>query len=144
VRKAKKNNLTPCIRLNGTSDIRWENIRAKNGKNIFEIFPNVIFYDYTKDFKRTKALSGHWSNYHLTFSITESKRNQKEAFKLLDKGVNVAVVFNGIIPNKFKDNEVINGDKHDLRFLDKKGVVVGLTAKGDAKKDNSNFVFKGE
>lgn len=140
VKRAAKLNLIPTVRLNGTSDIRWENYRNKNNKNIFEIFPTVQFYDYTKDFKRDKALSGAWSNYHLTFSVTESKANQREALKLLDKGVNIAMVFRSM-PEKFLGKEVIDGDMHDLRFLDKKGVIVGLKAKGDAKKDVSGFVF---
>jgi hypothetical protein len=36
--------------------------------------------------------------------------------------------------------EVINGDKHDLRHLDPKKVIVGLIAKGKAKKDFNGFV----
>jgi len=140
IRKAKRENLKPVIRINGTSDIAWEKFKVYNGKNIFELFPEVQFYDYTKNFKREKALSGHWKNYHLTFSVNESKANQLQAFKLLEKGVNIAVVFNKI-PETFRGKKVINGDKHDLRFLDEKNVIVGLKAKGDAKKDTSGFVF---
>jgi hypothetical protein len=35
---------------------------------------------------------------------------------------------------------VIDGDLSDLRFLDRTGVVVGVRAKGKAKKDVSGFV----
>lgn len=140
VRKAKRKGLTPCVRLNGTSDIRWENVRHRGGKNIFELFPNVQLYDYTKDFKRVDALKGRWGNYHLTFSMSEARANQRQAWKLLEQGVNVAMVFRSELPSSHNGYDVIDGDKHDLRFLDKRGVIVGLKAKGDAKKDSSGFV----
>lgn len=140
-RKAKRENLTPVVRLNGTSDIRYEDIKLDNGKNIFEEFSDITFYDYTKDWQRIDALRGKWKNYHLTFSWAESKKNQREALKLIDQGVNVAIVFDEI-PDKFRATKVINGDEHDLRFLDEKGKVVGLKAKGDAKKDDSGFVVR--
>ena len=35
---------------------------------------------------------------------------------------------------------VFNGDESDLRFLDPKQVIVGLYAKGKAKKDETGFV----
>ena len=139
VKRAAKLGLTPVVRLNGTSDIRFEFYRNHEGKNIFELFSQVQFYDYTKDFKREKALSGYWSNYHLTFSVSES--NSKQAFKLLDKNVNIAMVFRNELPELFNGYRVISGDNHDLRFLDTKGVIVGLKAKGEAKKDQSGFVF---
>lgn len=139
IKKADKLNLTPVIRLNGTSDIDWENIRYKTGKNIFEIFPNIQFYDYTKNFKRfDKKLP---TNYHLTFSLSES--NKRHALKLADNGVNVAAVFGGkSLPTMWNSKKVINGDNHDLRFLDEKNTIVGLIAKGQARKDNSGFVQK--
>lgn len=140
IKRADKLGMLLAIRLNGTSDISYEDILI-NGKNIFETFPQVTFYDYTKNYKRVNALMGEWSNYHLTFSRSESKVNQREANKLINQGVNVAVVFN-TLPNKYNGVQVIDGDKDDLRFLDKKNRVVGLVAKGDAKKDNSGFVVK--
>lgn len=138
-RKATKQGLKPCIRLNGTSDISWEEIVIKDGKNIFELFPNIQFYDYTPNFTRVKALTGNWKNYHLTFSRKESKENHRQAENLLALGVNVAVVYSNVekAVNKLG---AIDGDLHDLRFLDEKGKIVALKAKGDAKKDNSGFV----
>ena len=138
-RKAKRDGLMPVVRLNGTSDIRWENIRHSNGKNIFEIFPNIQFYDYTKDFKRLSAIQGYWKNYHLTLSLTES--NLKPLLLVVKKWkINVAAVFRDELPESWHGIEVINGDETDLRFLDKRGVIVGLKAKGKAKKDVSGFV----
>jgi hypothetical protein len=137
--EARVKGLKPCIRLNGTSDIRFEYYLDSNGRNIFEQFPNIQFYDYTKDFHRLAALKGRWKNYHLTFSRSESRANHAQCRKLLDLGVNVAAVF------RSEDHMPINsieGDLHDLRFLDKKGGhIVALKAKGDAKKDQSGFVI---
>ena len=124
----------PCLRLNGTSDIQWEH-QLVDGKNIFEIFPDVLFYDYTKI--PTRKVS-HIKNYHLTWSYSEA--NDKYA-KLFDKvQCNKAVVFRKELPETFKGLKVINGDKHDMRFLDEPNVVVGLLAKAKAKKDYSGFV----
>jgi len=44
------------------------------------------------------------------------------------------------MPETYEGTPVFNGDDSDLRFLDPKGVVVGLYAKGKAKKDTSGFV----
>jgi len=140
---AAKKCMALAIRLNGTSDIPWEKIRH-DGKSIFDLFPDVQFYDYTKNPDR---LSLGISNYHVTFSRSEI--NETIAHEKLLKGHNVAIVFAGKrLPEKYTviDNEmefvfdVINGDEHDLRHLDPRGVVVGLTAKGKGKKDTSGFV----
>ena len=115
-----------AIRLNGTSDIPFEKIKIIDNKNIFELFPSVQFYDYTKNHLRfNKVLP---SNYHLTFSRSEN--NHAKSLELLKRGFNVAVVF-GLtkfqpLPKTYMGFEVINGDENDLRFLDKQNVVVGL------------------
>lgn len=146
VKQATKLGLQPVARLNGTSDIDWENIPVNqivNGfkvkyKNIFSLFPNIIFYDYTKRPDRImKYLKGNYnSNYSLTFSRSEV--NEAIALRLLTQGANVAVVFDDI-PTEYKGFKVVNGDNTDLRFLDPKNVIVGLKAKGKAKKDSSGF-----
>lgn len=110
-----------AIRLNGTSDIAWENVdfhvtpafstfcRIKFGRdlpigqrNIFEIFniltqnggPSVTFYDYTK-------IRRNWAEcrrigYHLTFSYdgANNRKNVKLAAEAISNGVNVAAAFN--------------------------------------------------
>jgi len=133
------------FRLNGTSDIAYEKFRVFEGnKNIFEVFPDVQFYDYTKNYLRfDKVLP---ANYHLTFSRSET--NDVKAMEILKKGYNVAIVFDNV-PKTYKGYEVVNGDNDDLRFLDKKNVVVGLkykkmTGKGaDNKKAfESGFVIQ--
>jgi hypothetical protein len=78
------------------------------------------------------------SNYHLTFSRSEENQSSVEEIALL--GGNIAVVFRNELPEKYLDKSVVNGDESDLRFLDKKSVVVGLSMKGKAKKDESGFV----
>lgn len=132
-RQADKLSLLPAVRLNGTSDIPWERIRHED-KTIFEWFPGVMFYDYTK--YPDRCIDGI-DNYYLTLSRTES--NDDLAIAKLNAGENVAVVFH-TVPNVWNGFDVIDGDVHDLRFLDPRGVVVGLKAKGQAKKDISGFV----
>jgi len=135
IAKAEKQGLTPVFRLNGTSDISWEKYEVTNGKNIFEMFPEVQFYDYTKVYGRKVK---HLKNYHLTFSKADG--NDLDAGLAMGEGMNVAVVFRDALPKTYRGRTVINGDETDLRFLDPKGVVVGLKAKGKAKKDISGFV----
>ena len=139
IRKADRLGVKPCVRLNGTSDIQWETIELDNGKNIFEEFPQIQFYDYTKI--PTRKVS-KFKNYQLTWSYSEANQKYADYFKTaLDKGMNVAVVFKNELPVSYKNTRVINGDKDDLRFLDDRGVIVGLKAKGQAKKDTSGFVI---
>ena len=127
------------MRLNGTSDIQWEHIKLDNENNIFEEFPQVQFYDYTKIPTRKVT---HIKNYHLTWSYSEANEKYAEYWKeALDKGMNVATVFRKDLPKFYKGVKVFNGDTNDLRFLDERGVIVGLKAKGKARKDTSGFVI---
>ena len=129
----------PVFRLNGTSDLPFEKYRIfEGGKNIFELFPDVQFYDYTKNHIRfMKELP---TNYHLTFSRSET--NDKKSLELLNKGFNVAMVFNKL-PDTYKGFTVVNGDKDDLRFLDAKNVIVGLKYKNITGKNADNsLAFK--
>ena len=140
VKKAKKNNFSACVRLNGTSDISWESEKF-NDKNIFEIFPDVQFYDYTKSARRMlDFVAGKLNkNYYLTFSRSEN--NDKQVLDVLRAGMNVAVVFDKL-PQSYLGYKVIDADESDLRFNDVKNVVCGLKAKGKARKDISGFVVK--
>ena len=132
-----------CVRLNGTSDIPWENIKWK-GMNLFEHFHNLQFYDYTKDPKR--VLNNKYANYHLTFS--RSEENNNTCLDILNTGNNVAFVFakdtykDVINKGKFLKWDVIDGDESDLRFLDRNGVIVALKSKGDGNKDSSGFIIR--
>lgn len=118
------------FRLNGTSDIRWEKIKVRDNKNIFELYPKTTFYDYTKNPMRFDIELP--KNYSLTFSRSES--NHKVAMGLLARGFNVAIVFDKGLPKVYEGYKVINGDETDLRFKDKKGVIVGLKYKNNTGK----------
>ena len=137
VNKASKQNMIPAIRLNGTSDIEWTRL------GVVEEFPDVQFYDYTKVLNRvTKERP---SNYHITFSKNES--NDVECLAAIKAGVNVAVVFDTKkgedLPKTWNGAPVYDGDDTDVRFLDPKGgYVIGLRAKGKARKDQTGFVVK--
>jgi hypothetical protein len=134
IKQAAKLGLTPVFRLNGTSDLSWEKYEAASGKNIFELFDYVQFYDYTKVLGR--KVQGI-KNYHLTFSAADG--NDADVAKAVAQGMNVAAVFDKL-PETYMGREVINADETDLRFLDPVGVIAGLKAKGRAKKDTSGFV----
>lgn len=134
IKYAEKKGLVPVFRLNGTSDIAWEKIRYGGHRNIFEYFPDVQFYDYTKVVGRTVP-----SNYHLTFSAADG--NDADVVKAIEQNYNVAVVFaDKKLPAEYNNVTVFNGDESDLRFLDPRNVIVGLYAKGKAKKDSTGFV----
>ena len=143
IKSAIKKEMQAVFRLNLTSDLVWEDIRDEENETIFDMFPDVQFYDYTKSFQRmAQFLNGNFpSNYHLTFSRSEN--NQKLVDMVLEMGGNVAVVFRNQLPKTWNGFEVVNGDETDLRFLDKQGVVVGLIEKGMAKKDETGFVQEG-
>lgn len=138
IKKAESKGLKPLVRLNGTSDIRWENIPFEYHANIMEAFPNVQFYDYTKDVNR-KDLP---ANYDLTFSYSGVDSFAPYVEKAQSKGMRMAVVFRkeSNIPATFKGILVVSGDKSDVRHLDDQGVIVGLYAKGKAKNDTTGFV----
>ena len=143
IKLSAKKDMIPCFRLNLTSDLPWENLKvASHGKklSLMEMFPDVQFYDYTKHFNRMeKYVRGEMpKNYHLTYSRSEC--NQKLVEIIAKLGGNIATVFRNELPKNWLGKEVIDGDLHDLRFLDKKKVIVGLVEKGLAKKDATGFV----
>ena len=126
------------VRLNGTSDIDWANIRV-NGKTIFEIFSDIQFYDYTKNPNKFKNIA---PNYHLTMSYTG--RNWQVCEMLLQQGNNIAVIFDvkneSELPKEFNGYKVVNGDETDFRPADPKGVIVGLKWKKIANKQVNDYV----
>ena len=126
---AGRKGLTPVFRLNLTSDIPWEVY------GVPQRFPELQFYDYSKYHERKPP-----SNYHLTFSRSESLANHLAAKAWLAKGGNVAVVFKKELPETYWGVPVVSGDEDDLRFLDPSPAIIGLTAKGKGKKDETGFV----
>ena len=154
VKLQKKYGQNLVIRLNGTSDLPFENIKVvledRYYSNIFEAFPNVQFYDYTKNPRR--ALTNTIGNYYLTFSRAETKLNIEYSRNVLNEGKNVAMVFSKELHEKLvkmgkivynnREVNVIDGDETDLRFLDMPNSIVALKAKGKASKDTSGFVIR--
>lgn len=147
MRKSIRQNSMPVVRLNGTSDLPWETfVLPTTGKNVFESYPAIQFYDYTKLIGRLKRLKlAPIGNYHVTFSRSED--NSRFCTDAIELGFNVAVVFNitNVLPLTWAKRPVVDGDTHDLRFLDLspadgKGAIIALKAKGKAKKDASGFV----
>jgi hypothetical protein len=135
IKLAAKLGLKPVFRLNGTSDLSWEKYDMIPGLNVFECFPDIQFYDYTKVLGRKAG----YDNYFLIFSQADG--NEADVNKAIAQGMNVATVFDQV-PTEYKGRPVINADETDLRFLDPKGVIAGLKAKGRAKKDYSGFVIR--
>lgn len=131
IRFAERKGLTPVFRLNGTSDLSWEKYTVVEGFNIFEMFPTVQFYDYTKVLGRKVK---HLPNYHLTFSKADG--NDSDVAEALMQGMSVVAVYDEIPVG------TPSADETDLRFLDPKGIMLGLKAKGRAKKDYSGFVIR--
>jgi hypothetical protein len=165
-RKADREGLTLCVRLNGSTDIAWERIsfqiddktsraiearlgvshpRAGRVMTLLQLFPHIQFVDYTKNPNRMGKTP---SNLHLTLSY--SGNNLADCLAALKRGHNVAVVFGEGLPREWHGHSVIDGDLHDLRHLDpicpkgERGVIVGLSPKGlTAKRDASGFVVRG-
>jgi hypothetical protein len=125
IKMAERLGLKPAFRLNGTSDLSVE----KWG--IIEKFPTVQFYDYTKVLGRKVS---HLPNYHLTFSKADG--NDADVQKALAQGLSVVAVYDKIPAG------VPSADETDLRFLDPRGVMFGVKAKGRAKKDYTGFVIR--
>jgi hypothetical protein len=132
--RAAKKGHRAVARLNGTSDIPWESWLPMTGWDI-------QFYDYTKSYKRMKRFLNLKLpfNYHLTYSYSENT-TKRQVNNIIRKGGNVAVVFRKEIPKTFMGHKVITGMEHDFRYKDAPGYIVGLVARGRAKKDDTGFV----
>ena len=132
IKFADKQGLIPVFRLNGTSDLSWEKYWVPvYDMTLFELFPTVQFYDYTKVLGRKVSA---FPNYHLTFSKADG--NDSDVAEALLQGMSVVAVYDAIPAG------VPSADETDLRFLDPKGIMLGLKAKGRAKKDYSGFVIR--
>ena len=127
-----------AFRLNGTSDINhYKQLFRYANFDINTLPANVIFYEYTKNLHQAFNWLKNYPRINVTFS--KSENNWQECKIALNSGINVAVVFNQV-PESYKGYKVIDGDVNDERFNDEKGVIVGLKAKGEAKKDKTGFV----
>lgn len=127
----EKRGVQPVARLNVLSDIDWETY------GIPQQFPNIFFYDYTK---RAARLGKTPENYRLMFSYSARHQYRKQVLKALAHDVPIAVVFSNYLPESFLGREVIDGDNSDLVNAMAGNVIIGLRAKGPAKKSTSGFV----
>lgn len=140
IEKAARTETKIAFRLNGTSDIDFLYLLKKHYDFNVDLlaYDKVYFYDYTKSLARAIRYKNS-RNYTLTFSKSESNLNEvNQALKL---GINVAAVFKNDLPKKYKGKKVVDGDLNDLQMLEFKNVILGLKAKGEAKKDTSGFVI---
>lgn len=147
-RKAERESKRVAVRLNGTSDLPWEKLAPE----LFREFPDVCFYDYTKNTTRAERwLHGAFPrNYYLLFSRSENTPDVMVGY-FLRRGMNVAVVYGA--PLGFGEfaakawvrwgHEVIDGDRNDLRFLETRSRVVAVREKGPARYDGTGFVVRG-
>jgi len=127
-----------AVRLNGTSDVKLVEMLTL----AHDIEPNVVFYDYTKIERKAgfrKTVQGH--DYIVTYSFSESPDAIPNALQVLNRGGNVAVVFRKQLPDTFLGYPVIDGDQSDIMMLYNRNVILGLKAKGKAKKDTTGFVI---
>ena len=143
-KNAVKGNYQVAIRLNGTSDLDFHAIVKMRTEIDLLALPNLVFYDYTKHIGKIKKYlpliqSG---KYVLTFSRSEN--NWSECTEALNMGINVAVVFDDKkpFPSDYMGFQVIDGDKSDIEMLSNSGLILGLKAKGKAKKDTTGFVVR--
>lgn len=143
--KAKRKGYKLIVRLNGTSDIRWENEPIGHAyANIMQAVPDIQFYDYTKIANRKNVPA----NYDLTFSYSGVPAYAPFVAKAVANGDRIAVVFrdraivNAMLANgdTFLGLPIVDGDDTDIRHLDPKAAVVALYAKGKARRDQSGFV----
>ena len=144
ITKAYHQGLKPCIRLNGSTDVAWESLRiVDSGLSIIDTYPEVQFVDYTKSKRRAMQWANGELPGNLDLTFSRSENNEGEALEVLKHGGRVAVVFGGDKPATYLGHRVVDGDRHDLRHLDPRGVVVGLSPKGRrAKGDQSGFVVR--
>ena len=137
-KKASKETNQTLIRLNGTSDLDFVYLLKKYANFDISNYNNLHFYDYTKILGKVKKYIDH-KNYTLTFSRAED--NEAETIQALKIGSNVSAVFSGDLPKTYKGFKVVDGDKTDSEMLAFKGLILGLKAKGKARKDTSGFVI---
>lgn len=133
-RQARRKGLSLVVRLNGTSDLPWEQIDP----SLFFRHPAVTFYDYTKSGARmARYLAGQLPrNYTLCLSRSDAPGSDLLCREVLSRGGTVAVVFQRQIglPSTWYGFPVVDGDRHDIRSVDAPGSVVGLVAKGTLRR----------
>lgn len=133
-RRVERKGRRLVVRLNGTSDIPWEQFFPE----LFELFPNVLFQDYTKDWDRIPTAI---PNYYLVASANETTSDAAFACHDGNVVVPVAVRRGDPLPDTFMGRPVVDGDLHDLRLIDPQiKAAVLVRAKGMGTQDTSGFI----
>lgn len=132
--RANKLNFGFAVRINGTSDLNV----VKYFGHIIKDNPQIYFYDYTKI--KFYIDNNKFKNYDITFSY--DGLNLVQSLNVLRNKNNVSIVFKNNLPSYYKGYKVIDGDKNDLRFLDNKGLIIGLKYKNSFNKDiDTRFIL---
>lgn len=142
-RTARRRGLTLALRLNVFSDLEWRTIRHRDGWTIFDVLddcPGVKCYDYTKSIRR--AWREHTTEYRTRWTtvFSMSPANHEDCQEFLREGGSVAIPFTARmheLPKWHSGYRVVDGDQHDLLFLQPKNRIIGLSAKGALRTDNS-------
>tara|TARA_R100001530_G_scaffold97089_1_gene67474 strand:- start:44 stop:766 length:723 start_codon:yes stop_codon:yes gene_type:complete len=134
IKWSKKNDLIPCFRLDGTTDIGI-------AKHFVKDYADIQFYDYTKCTSRLR-MSDNFVNWHTTYSLSENT-TRRQFNILLKRNTNIAVPFRNVPkPGKYiLGRKIVCGDKNDLRFLDGKNKIITLSVKGKGRKRNHPFIL---
>ena len=137
-KKAQKNDYKVAFRLNGTTDIDFiKLLRTNVGLDVETLKDSAVFYDYTKVLGYIK---NNYSKENVFYTFSRSGENDGEIKEALKLGANVSIVFNET-PKTWEGFDIIDGDKADDLMINLRGQLIGLRAKGKAKKDTSNFVI---
>jgi len=139
--KAKKGGYKIEVRLNGTTDLDYFGLFKSKGMDILK-YTNLIYYDYTAILGKALKYKDH-PNYSVTFSRKEN--NEENCKKALFNRIHVAVVFDNKkpFPATYLGYKVIDGDKSDdIMIYETEPCILGLKAKGKAKKDITGFVVR--
>ena len=141
--KAKKAGERVAVRLNGTSDLDFFTLLQKYAQlDVTKLADHMAFYEYTKNINYIKRWGGAPN---ITYTFSKSESNASLIPAAIAYGANVAAVFRKELPATYNvggtEIPVIDGDTSDIIMLYNKGKIIGLRAKGKAKKDTSGFVI---
>ena len=151
-RRVSKHGKRLVVRINGTSDIDIvdEPRVYLNGQSVLDVFPRILFQDYTK---RPITASGYWidyDNYYVVRSITERDGPDVFAKHVGNVVVPVNLPPGAPLPDRFMGRPVVDGDVHDLRCLDKQisgadrhAVLVRVKKRTDGvRADHHGFIWE--